>query len=310
MAYGTMPRGGTAPTASGYEPAYGGIPQLPKYTTDSTSMTGTDVQANLVKNLPNYMGMVGADVGNISQNLAGALPPDVIQQIQQQAAERGIQTGSPGSANTSAEYLRALGLTSLQLQQLGHSQLTEAMQRTPVQQTQAGTSTQDLSAQQAIYNAAPVPGAAARQAMLNAQQGMNQGRSLAGGVPVVGGGGTGGYGAASAGAGWDSRPVPSYPNIPTAYGPGGGQDLINSISPIMSPAAYSSGMAYGVPTGTGYNAGANTNQNLYGQPQYYGQASQLQPMSYGNIQPYSEIDPYAYPGSMSDAELDYYDLGD
>lgn len=295
--YSGATRGGPGTgSPTGYEPAYGGIPNLPPYVTDTASMTGTDVQANLVKNLPGYMGMVGADVGNIQSNLAGALPADVIQQLQQRAAERGIATGAPGSANTSAEYLRALGLTSLQLQQLGHSQLTEAMARTPVQQTQQTSQTRDLGAERAIYASAPVPGAAARQALLNAQMGIATGKQVAGAPNYAafagGGGGGGAYNPSRL-----SAPV-GYPNLPTVgrtgYFPD--EDILNSISPLMSPAAYSSGMASGVPTGTGYNPTANTYENLYGQPQYYGTQQ-------AGTQPQMSSD-----DELLNAALDYYDM--
>lgn len=186
MAYGIGSRGGAAGSPTGYDPRYGGIPNLPPYTTDTQKTVGTDVQSEMIKNLPGYQNMVGADVGNIQSNLAGRLSPDVISILQQQAAERGVQTGAPGSPNTDAAYLRALGLTSLQLQQLGHSQLTEAMQRTPIQQTQTGTMTRDLGAERAVYASAPVPSAAHDQAIRDAQAGMGYGGKKVGGVSVAG----------------------------------------------------------------------------------------------------------------------------
>lgn len=158
-----------------WTPQYGGIPTLPKYTTDTSQQIGPDVQAQMIANLPNYQAMLGQDVSNIQANLAGQVSPDVLAQIGQRAAERGIATGAPGSPNANAAYLRALGLNSQQLQQLGNQQLTAAMQRTPIQQTQLGTSTADLAAQQAVYNAAPDPTAAAREAMANARSGIGGG---------------------------------------------------------------------------------------------------------------------------------------
>lgn len=144
-----------------YDPTYGGIPNLPATLTDTTSQTGTDIQAQMIKNLPNYQAMLGQDTSNIQSNLAGQLSPDVITQLQQQAAERGTMTGTPYSANSNAAYLRALGLNSLQLQQLGNTQLTAAMNRTPIQQTQQGSQTTDLAALRALYGAAPIPANAA-----------------------------------------------------------------------------------------------------------------------------------------------------
>lgn len=161
-----------------YTPAYGGIPNLPPYITDTTTMLGTDRQAEMIRNLPGYQAMVGADVGNIQSNLAGRLAPDVIQLLQQQAAERGIGTGAGvGSPNTDAAYLRALGLTSLQLQQMGHQQLTEAMARTPFQEKQVQTAQKDLGMERAQYAAAPNPYAQAMEALRVAKEGTTEGKS-------------------------------------------------------------------------------------------------------------------------------------
>ncbi len=183
---------------TGYTPEYGGIPNLPAYATDTTTQTtggtsemvGTDIAAELRKNLPMYNDLLMKDVGNIYANLGGQVAPDVISLLQQQAAERGIATGMPGAGSINAGYLRALGLTSLQLQQLGNQQLTAAMARTPIQQrqttTQTGTTTgttqRDLGPERAVYAAAPNPKAAAEQAMANAIAGMKAGQNLAGGA--------------------------------------------------------------------------------------------------------------------------------
>lgn len=199
---GAVPMGSTK-KAGGYDPAYGGIPQLPDYSKDTATTIGTDVQAQMLKNLPGYAGMSAADSANIQRNLAGSLAPDVISLMQQQAAERGIATGAPGSPNTDAAYLRALGLTSLQLQQLGHTQLTEAMQRTPIQQMQTVTQMTDLRPQQAIYNAAPIPSAQAAEQLRLAQAGMGAGygpRTRSTGYTVTGGPSVPTYGGVSLGS--------------------------------------------------------------------------------------------------------------
>lgn len=180
--YQTSPQG---PSPSPYGAgAYGAIPQLPAYTTDTTSQLGTNVQAQMLQNLPGYAAMSAADSSNIAGNLAGTVSPDVIAQMQQGAAERGISTGTQGSASNNAAYLKALGLTSMQLQQLGSTQLTAAMGRTPIQQSQTGTQGTDLRAQQAIYNAAPNPTLANQAAMGAIGAGMGAGRGMGGGGGV------------------------------------------------------------------------------------------------------------------------------
>lgn len=55
----------------------------------------------------------------IQQQLTGFLPADVLANIYQQGAERGVSTGMPGSPNANAATMRALGLTSLDVQQKG-----------------------------------------------------------------------------------------------------------------------------------------------------------------------------------------------
>ena len=59
-------------------------------------------------NLPNYGGMLGQRSKNIGGLLKGEVPTDVLQQIQQSGAERGVATGMPGSPNANASWLRAL----------------------------------------------------------------------------------------------------------------------------------------------------------------------------------------------------------
>lgn len=68
---------------------------------------------------------------NIGSELRGELPTDVLNRLRQASAERGVATGSPGSPNTNAAYLRALGLTSLDLTGRGQAELTTAEGRNP-----------------------------------------------------------------------------------------------------------------------------------------------------------------------------------
>ena len=83
-------------------------------------------------NLPNYAAMVGQRTQNTGQMLKGQLPNDVISQIAQSAAERGISSGAPGSDNSNAAFLRALGLNSLDMMGMGSKELTQSIADTPV----------------------------------------------------------------------------------------------------------------------------------------------------------------------------------
>jgi len=94
-------------------------------------MTNQSVQP-FVANLPGYANMVGQRSANTQQMLQGQLPQDVISQITQQAAERGIMGGAPTSPNANAAFLRSLGLNSLSMQQQGSQNLSQAISDTPV----------------------------------------------------------------------------------------------------------------------------------------------------------------------------------
>lgn len=88
-------------------------------------------QANAAR-IPNATGLETQSSTNIGSLLGGNIPQDVITQLAQQAAERGVAIGSPGSDNTNSSLLRSLGLTSLDLQQLGQQNLSAAYARNPV----------------------------------------------------------------------------------------------------------------------------------------------------------------------------------
>lgn len=78
----------------------------------------------------------GADLesqssANIGGALRGELAPSVIRNIAQGAAERGVASGNPLGANSNADYLRSLGLTTLDLQNRGQDWLSGALARNP-----------------------------------------------------------------------------------------------------------------------------------------------------------------------------------
>lgn len=179
-------------SGGGYSPVYGGIPQLPSPTGSAAqaiqgnsanmsqllqllSSLDTAQQGQLLSQynmaIPNYSQLTQTASSNTQQDLNGQVPQDVINQLTQQAAERGISTGMPGSSNSNAAYLRALGLTSLGQQQTGQQNLAtltttapnaglfnpSSFLVTPEQQQQEASA-------QALYNSAPVPAAAAEKA--------------------------------------------------------------------------------------------------------------------------------------------------
>lgn len=113
---------GTNPTAAPYGAEAGSINRF---------MTGQAAMPYQV-NLPGYENMVGQRSQNTESMLKGEIPDDVISQIAQGAAERGISGGVPKSPNANAAYLRALGLTSLDLMGQGSKELSTSIADTPV----------------------------------------------------------------------------------------------------------------------------------------------------------------------------------
>lgn len=88
-------------------------------------------KTSLEARIPNAPALEAKSSENIAAEMRGEVPQDVMNLLGQQAAERGVATGSPGSPNANAAYLRALGLTSLQQEQTGQADLTRAYARNP-----------------------------------------------------------------------------------------------------------------------------------------------------------------------------------
>jgi hypothetical protein len=107
------------------------IPQIAQLTAMINEITQNAQQSANVARIPGGAALEQTSSANISNALAGQLDPSVITQIGQRSAERGVSSGSPHGASTNAEYLRALGLTSLDLQNTGQSWLTQATGRNP-----------------------------------------------------------------------------------------------------------------------------------------------------------------------------------
>lgn len=111
--------------------------------------------------LPSYKGM-----RVIEDQLAGNLSDSLKSQLWQAAAERGLSMGSPEGANVNAALLRAMGLTTEQLQQQGLTNLNAAYALAP-KLNPLGQSQQKLDAYVAQLNQY---GATARTKMQNDTQ--------------------------------------------------------------------------------------------------------------------------------------------
>ena len=189
--------GGGATLPSGpvnyYNPAYGGVPTVPNPTATAgaanagnagnlPALEGTagnlntfnqgQIQGQYNMAIPNYAALTQTASGNAMSQLGGQVPQDVISQLLQGAAERGITGGMPESPNSNAAYLRALGLTSLGQQATGMSNLHQLTADAPVAPLFNPASMfvspeQQQEAQFAAntFGAAPQPAAAAEKAI-------------------------------------------------------------------------------------------------------------------------------------------------
>jgi len=175
-----------------FNPAYGGVPTVPNPVVTAASanagnyanlpgLESTAASLNTFNQgqllgqynmaIPNYAALTQTASGNAMQDLEGKVPQDVISQLLQGAAERGITGGSPASPNANAAYLRALGLTSLGQQATGMQDLHQLSADAPIAKpfdpaSMFVTPEQEQEAQMAanLYASAPVPAAAAQNA--------------------------------------------------------------------------------------------------------------------------------------------------
>ena len=184
---GALPSGGTSstpglglpgvynPTASGYNYAGTSTPgtALPAFSSVPTNSSGTasaldalNVAAQQAANagrIPNAPGLEAQSSANIGSELQGQLPPDVLAMEGRLAPEAALGAGG----NSNIDYMKLLGLTSLQEQQQGQTDLSSALARnpaaplvdptqfviTPYQQEQFGLQEQQAQQQQQQFAA-------------------------------------------------------------------------------------------------------------------------------------------------------------
>lgn len=135
----------------------------------------------------NAAGNLTANVPGLAERSHGQLPMDVITQLLQQAAERGISTGAPGGPSSNASYLRALGLTSLGVSTDAAHELEAGIAGAPkLDPNRLIVTPEDQQAAavaQSLYRAAPDPAAAAAASRANAAAGIGAGLGTGGGGP-------------------------------------------------------------------------------------------------------------------------------
>jgi hypothetical protein len=180
---------GLPPTS--YSATYGGKPSVPNPTASASGAIGGNIgnlaalyglgggvntfqqgqlQGAYNAAIPNYSGMAAQSSANIGSELAGQLPQGVLDQIIQGSAERGIATGTPGSANMNAAMVKQLLGSSLGLTQTGEQNLSGAVARSPIVQPfdiskmfVTPEMEQEAAMAASLYAAAPVPSAAANK---------------------------------------------------------------------------------------------------------------------------------------------------
>lgn len=214
----------TNPAAYGSKPA----PVMPVSTSGAATSNAIAAGNQVNAQLPGYSGDLAAVGKNISSDLAGTVPEDVMAELQQQAAEHGVSTGGA----TGAAYLKALGLTSLGLQETGQKDLQSILTSLPgaaisqnpnFQPTTAQTL--DAGQQNSVWASAPDPSAAAAASLAAVRSG---------------------FGAGSGGGG-GRLPAPAPSSVaPSSWAPpqvlsGSGEDMGNAPG---SPGAYAAWNAW------------------------------------------------------------------
>lgn len=279
--YYTTPSGLTKKSTSGggslgssytdYTDAYGGKPSVPDPTESSkTAISGSISNlANLYNlsssvndynlgqtrkqystGLPNYQNMLNQSSSNITSLLKGQLNSDELSQLYQSAAERGVSIGGVGAANTNAALMRAVLLSSHQLQAQGESELTSAINRTPTTKifdVNSYLTTPEAQQQSQlyanIYGSAASPSAAAAESTKQAKAGVN-------------------YGAGAAGGGVNNPAAPSGGGFPTAGTGGYGGGAGTLVGGSAGPNGFNfSGTGGGSPSSGAYSSWNDWNNN-------------------------------------------------
>lgn len=125
---GSSVTGTTAPTFTGSYDAQ--VPDDLEEITNLINQLNITAQQNAnAARIPNATALETQSSANIANQLSGQLPADVVNQLAQAAAERGVAGGISGSPNDTAAYLKALGLTSYDMTQQGQANLTSALGR-------------------------------------------------------------------------------------------------------------------------------------------------------------------------------------
>lgn len=276
-----------APSAQGGQGAYGKVPGDVAVPPSLWQQTESAV--------PGLGGLTTQASQNILNELKGQLSPETIQMIQDHAASFGVGTGMPGSGFAINTGLRSLGLTAEQLQQQGLQNYLSTIQGVGGLQQNPALMAQ-IATQNAVWNAAPDPQAAAQalenQYLRNLQSSYNlaqryiPGGSTAGRGAIPLGpapgpaGGTGAYNPIQAYTAGDPN-NPASNNIMVGYGPQTAdttttgypswynQTPVYSYAPEAGTGSYYAGDVAGYGTGGGGLVGLGLDLSTMGLDQLY-----------------------------------------
>lgn len=236
---------------AGWDPAYGGVPEIPS--PDASAAQSNYWNQILLPalfstgnayNLFNYdqrMGQVQGTPGfaGVASNLAGQLPQDVVNQLAQQAAQRGVLTGgAPDSPNLNAAYLSSIGRNSLQQQQLGQQQLNSLLgqfQQAAPFNLMSGlvTSEEEQAARNAANTnaGAPNPRDAAMEEQRKLLEAIEAGKRAAGAGPV----GSGGIDVQKIIDAFNAAHKTNEPGVAVGKGPNQTVNRGNTTTPLLPP---------------------------------------------------------------------------
>lgn len=230
--------GGFGAVPGTYDPSFGGIPRVSLPQENLAAIYGLSGingmnQTAAVNNLKTL-------IPGLAPRSQGQLPPDVINLIQQQAAERGIGSGT---GFRGGDYLKALGLTSLGVSTDAAKELEQGFFHAPqIDPTAISGQIQDARTQQAIYGSAPIPAAAHAASLADAQAGIGAGMRTGGGATYPGSQGGGG------GVPRDSLGFPIATNWTDAWNTPNAPAVgaINPQTPYVSPGSGFNPAAWGM----------------------------------------------------------------
>jgi hypothetical protein len=106
-------------TATASEENLAALPGVAEFSSQFNKLAGQQLRDALEGMLPGYSDLNAGITQQIKSLLSGQVPKDVENLLQRRAAERGLSIGAQGSEFGDNQFLRNLGLTSLQLTQQG-----------------------------------------------------------------------------------------------------------------------------------------------------------------------------------------------